>query len=96
ETDEDGAEWEEDEEARPSHAPHIPSRRVPEQPVAAPEPEPVRTTVDSAPAMAPHQMGRAPAARIRAAMRDPAQIRDALVVREILGPPPGLRMMRRR
>lgn len=95
ERDEDGAEWDEDDEARPGHAPHIPSRRLPAEPVAAEAP-PQRTVTSSAPALAPHAMGDAPAVRIRALMRSPAGIRDALIVREILGPPPGLRLLRRR
>ena len=96
ESDEDGAEWEEDEAARPGHAPHIPSRRLPEPVVAAaPEPEPQRTTVDSRPALAPHERGLQPAARIRALVSSPGSIRDVLIAREILGPPPGLRRRRR-
>lgn len=95
ETDEDGAEWEEDEAARPSHAPHIPPRRRPEPVVAhAPEPEPQRTTVDSQPAYGPRQRGTQPATRIRALLANPASLRDALIAREILGPPPGLRRRR--
>lgn len=93
ETDADGAEWEEDEAARPGHAPHIPPRAaaVAAAPPPAPEPPPVRTTADSAPAAAPHARGVPPAVRIRAMLAGPASIRDALVAREILGPPPGLR-----
>jgi len=95
--DEDGAEWEEDDTTRPGHAPHTPSRRAPkpEQPVAE-EPPPVRTTVDSRPALAPHQQGLQPAQRIRAMLANPAALRDALIAREILGPPPGLKRLQRR
>lgn len=97
ETDEDGAEWEEDEAARPSHPPHIPPRRLPEPVVAhTPEPEPQRTTADSRPAPAPHLRGSLPAVRIRALFASPASLRDALIAREILGPPPGLKHFRRR
>jgi len=97
EADEDGAEWEEDEAARPGHAPHIPARRAAvEETPPAPEPEPARTTVDSRPARAPHEIGGQPAVRIRALISSPGGIRDALIAREILGPPPGLRLLRRR
>lgn len=96
ETDEDGAEWEEDEEARPGHAPHIPARRLPERPAPAPEPLPQRTTVDSAPALPPHARGQVPALRIRALVSSRESIRDVFIAREILGPPPGLRLLRRR
>jgi hypothetical protein len=101
EMDEDGAEWEEDEEARPSHAPHIPDRRVAAayaaEPAPVPQAEPERRTVtSSAPAAAPHALGAPPAVRIRAMITNRSGIRDALIAREILGPPPGLRMMRRR
>ena len=95
EQDADGAEWEEDEEARPGHAPHIPSRRAPEPATPpAPEPAPARTTVDSRPAIAAHERGVQPAVRIRGMLANQASIRDALIVREILGPPPGLRRRR--
>jgi len=94
ETDEDGAEWEEDEAARPSHAPHIPNRR--KEPVAeAPEPPPARTTVDTKPALSPHERGVASAQHIRAMLNHGPSLRDALILREILSPPPGLRRLRR-
>lgn len=96
ELDEDGAEWEEDEAARPGHAPHIPPRQA-AQPavVAAPEPEPARTTLDSRPGFALHEQGL-PATRIRALLSNPVALRDALIAREILGPPPGLKRLRKR
>ncbi len=95
ELDEDGAEWEEDEAARPGHAPHIPSR-APEQMAVVDEPAPARTTVDSRPAPSPHERGVASALHIRAMMTSRASLRDALVLREVLGPPPGLKHLRRR
>ena len=95
ESDEDGAEWEEDEAARPGHAPHIPSR-TPEPVAVVDEPAPARTTVDSRPAPSPHERGVASALHIRAMMTSRASLRDALVLREVLGPPPGLKYLRRR
>jgi hypothetical protein len=95
ESDEDGAEWEEDEAARPSHAPHIPSRTPAPVAVVAEAP-PARTTVDSRPAPSPHERGEASALHIRAMMTSRASLRDALVLREVLGPPPGLKHLRRR
>ena len=38
----------------------------------------------------------ADAARIRAMVANPALLRDALIAREILGPPPGLKRLQRR
>jgi len=94
EMDADDSEDDEDEAARPSHAPHIPSRRV--EPVAElPEPPPMRTTIDAPPAVSPHERGVASALHIRAMLSDRSSLRDALVMREILGPPPGLKWMRR-
>jgi hypothetical protein len=97
EADEDGAEWEEDEAARPGHAPHIPSRRQPE-PVAPPQPEaaPARTVVSSAAALSPSANHVQPAIRIRALVSNRESIRDVFIAREILGPPPGLRHFRRK
>ena len=96
ESDEDGAEWEEDEAARPGHAPHIPTRRrEPEAVAEVAEPAPARTTVDSRPAPSPHERGVASALRIRAMLTDRSSLRDALVLREILGPPPGLKRFKR-
>jgi hypothetical protein len=97
ELDEDGAEWEEDESARPSHAPHIPPRRAAVvQAEMAPQATPHRTVVSSPAALAPHAMGDAPSVHLRALMRNPSGLRDAFILREILGPPPGLRLLRRR
>jgi hypothetical protein len=95
ESDEDGAEWEEDEAARPSHAPHIPSRRLPEPVAVVAEPAPARTTLDSRPAQSPHQRGKASSLHLRAMLADRPSLREALVLREILGPPPGLRHFKR-
>lgn len=99
EADEDGAEWEEDEAARPGHAPHIPSRRLPEVAavVPAPEPAPQRTVASSQPAEGlAARTWQPPAQRIGALINDRAAIRDLILAREILGPPPGLRRLRRR
>lgn len=95
ESDEDGAEWEEDEAARPSHAPHIPVRRAPVPVAVVPEPVPARTTVDSRPGFALREQ-TLPATRIRALLSNPVALRDALIAREILGPPPGLKRLRKR
>jgi hypothetical protein len=98
ESDEDGAEWEEDEAARPGHAPHIPPRRSPaaEQPAPPPEPAAVRTTQNSGVPISTAVRGPDPSVALRAALLDRSRVRDALILREILGPPPGLRRMRRR
>lgn len=71
-------------------------RRPAPQPVA-PRPEPPRRTVaDSAPAVARHVVSGPQAAdRVRAMLRNPQALRDALIAREILGPPPGLQRIRR-
>ncbi len=97
ESDEDGAEWEEDEAARPGHAPHTPSRRPPERArPAVPEPSPRRITASSVAELAPHQRAVVvSAARLRALLASPNGIRDLMVANEILGKPLALRRRHR-
>lgn len=78
-------------------APPRPVRRhePPPEPVA-PEPPPQRTVASAPVAEAPHTLhGVQSAERIRGLLGNRQSIRDALILREILGPPPGLRRRRR-
>ena len=94
-------EADEDDEPVPVRRAPPPVRR-PVQPivVAAAKPmsvPPTQRPASSVAAVARHVLvGKQAAERIRALMRNPQSLRDALVAREILGPPPGLRRLRRR
>jgi hypothetical protein len=98
ERDEDGAAWEDDPDApamRPSETAVVTRQVVMSR--AASQPEAAhRHPAATAAALPPHALGPAPAVRLRAMLASRAAVRDLLIAREILGPPPGLRRLRRR